>query len=72
MTSDSASQSISVGRTDDVPSSWDERTVLTTFLDYARDTVHAKCAGVVQEGSQDRALVPAGRDVIGSADRDRL
>ncbi len=46
MTSESASQSISPGRADDVPPSWDERTVLTTFLDYARDTVHAKCAGL--------------------------
>jgi hypothetical protein len=45
MTSQSASQSISAGRADDIPGSWDERTVLTTFLDYARDTVHAKCAG---------------------------
>jgi uncharacterized damage-inducible protein DinB len=33
-------------RTDDVPASFDERTILTTFLDYARDTVHAKCAGL--------------------------
>ena len=46
MTTESASQSISPGRADDVPPSWDERTVLTTFLDYARDTVHAKCAGL--------------------------
>jgi uncharacterized damage-inducible protein DinB len=46
MTSASASQSIAAGRTDDIPSSWDERTVLTTFLGYARDTVHAKCAGL--------------------------
>ena len=46
MTSESASQSISAGRTDDVPARWDERTMLTTFLDYARDTVHAKCAGL--------------------------
>jgi hypothetical protein len=38
MTSESGSQSISAGRTDDIPSSWDELTVLTTFLDYARDT----------------------------------
>jgi uncharacterized damage-inducible protein DinB len=30
----------------DVPTAWDERTMLTTFLDYARATVHAKCAGV--------------------------
>jgi uncharacterized damage-inducible protein DinB len=46
MTSESASQSIAPGRIDDVPSSWDERTVLTTMLDYARDTVHAKCEGL--------------------------
>ncbi len=30
-------------RTDDVPPSWDERTVLTTMLNYVRDTVHLKC-----------------------------
>ncbi len=46
MTSESAAQSISAGRTDDIPARWDERTTLTTFLDYARDTVHAKCAGL--------------------------
>jgi uncharacterized damage-inducible protein DinB len=46
MPSESASQSIAASRTDDVPPSWDERTVLTTMLDYARDTVHAKCAGL--------------------------
>jgi uncharacterized damage-inducible protein DinB len=27
----------------DIPAGWDERTILTTFLDYARATVHAKC-----------------------------
>lgn len=32
-------------RIDDTPSSWDERTTLTTMLDYARDTVRAKCEG---------------------------
>ena len=57
MTSESASQSISGGRTDDVPPSWDERTVLTTFLDYARDTVHAKCAGL-QDADARRAPLP--------------
>ncbi|MEV1070210.1 DinB family protein [Streptomyces sp. NPDC050263] len=30
-------------RTDDMPTAWDERTQLTTFLDYARDTARAKC-----------------------------
>jgi uncharacterized damage-inducible protein DinB len=57
MTSESASQSISVGRTDDIPVSWDERTVLTTFLDYARDTVHAKCAGLAEADAR-RAPLP--------------
>jgi hypothetical protein len=57
MTSESASQSISAGRTDDVPASWDERTVLTTFLDYARDTVHAKCEGLTDTGAR-RAPLP--------------
>jgi uncharacterized damage-inducible protein DinB len=57
MTSEPASQSIASGRTDDVPSSWDERTTLTTFLDYARDTVHAKCAGLSDEDAR-RAPLP--------------
>ena len=52
MTSESASQSIAAGRTDDVPASWDERTTLTTMLDYARDTVHAKCAGLSDAGAR--------------------
>ena len=33
----------------DMPQSWDERTMLATFLDYVRATVHAKCEGVSQE-----------------------
>ncbi len=57
MTSPSASQSISPGRTDDIPASWDERTILTTFLDYARDTVHAKCAGLSDADAR-RAPLP--------------
>lgn len=57
MTSESASQSIPAGRTDDVPDSWDERTILATFLDYARDTVHAKCAGL-SEAAARRAPLP--------------
>ncbi len=44
MTSDQSSTPFA--RTDDVPISWDERAVLTTMLDYVRDTVHAKCAGL--------------------------
>jgi uncharacterized damage-inducible protein DinB len=57
MTSESASQSISAGRTDDIPPRWDERTVLTTFLDYARDTVHAKCTGLPDADAR-RAPLP--------------
>ncbi|MFE0449878.1 DinB family protein [Streptomyces sp. NPDC058914] len=30
-------------RIDDMPPAWDERTQLTTFLDYARDTARFKC-----------------------------
>jgi uncharacterized damage-inducible protein DinB len=57
MTSESASQSISPGRADDIPPTWDERTVLTTFLDYARGTVHAKCAGLSDADAR-RAPLP--------------
>jgi uncharacterized damage-inducible protein DinB len=45
-----------VPRTDDVPASFDERTVLATMLDYARDTVHAKCAGVSDSGAHQAPL----------------
>jgi len=44
-------------RTDDIPASWDERTVLTTMLDYVRDTVHVKCAGLTDEQAR-RAPLP--------------
>jgi len=57
MTSESASQSISPGRTDDIPPSFDERTILTTVLDYARNTVHAKCAGLSDADAR-RAPLP--------------
>ena len=57
MTSESASPSIAPGRTDDIPSSWDERTTLTTLLDYARDTVPAKCAGLSDADAR-RAPLP--------------
>jgi uncharacterized damage-inducible protein DinB len=35
----------------DTPSAWDERTQLTTFLDYARDTARDKCEGVSAENA---------------------
>ncbi len=57
MTSASASQSILPGRTDDAPDSLDERAILIRFLDYARDTVHAKCAGL-SEADARRAPLP--------------
>lgn len=44
-------------RIHDTPSAWDERTQLTTFLDYARDTVRAKCEGVSAENAR-RAPLP--------------
>ncbi|MFH8800113.1 DinB family protein [Streptomyces sp. NPDC017936] len=39
-------------RTDDMPAEWDERTQLTTFLDYARDTARAKCEGLSDEDAR--------------------
>ena len=57
MTSPPAPQPAPADRADDIPSGWDERTVLTTFLDYARDTVHAKCAGLSDEDAR-RAPLP--------------
>ncbi|WP_326654966.1 DinB family protein [Streptomyces sp. NBC_01750] len=44
-------------RIDDTPPAWDERTQLTTFLDYARDTARAKCDGVSAENAH-KALLP--------------
>ena len=44
-------------RTDDMPPTFDERTVITTLLDYARDTVHAKCAGISEQDAR-RAPLP--------------
>lgn len=44
-------------RIDDTPPAWDERTQLTTFLDYARDTARAKCEGVSAENAH-KALLP--------------
>ncbi|MGN5633670.1 DinB family protein [Streptomyces sp. AC154] len=41
----------------DAPSAWDERTQLTTFLDYARATALAKCEGLTQEDAC-KALLP--------------
>jgi uncharacterized damage-inducible protein DinB len=43
-------------RTDDIPARWDERTILTTMLDYARDTVHVKCAGLTGDDARHAPL----------------
>ncbi|MFI8823839.1 DinB family protein [Streptomyces sp. NPDC053431] len=45
-------------RIDDTPPAWDERTQLTTFLDYARDTARAKCEGASAENAR-KALLPS-------------
>ncbi|WP_329413263.1 DinB family protein [Streptomyces sp. NBC_00704] len=44
-------------RTDDMPAAWDERAQLTAFLDYARDTARAKCAGLSDADAR-RAPLP--------------
>ncbi|MET8556484.1 DinB family protein [Streptomyces sp. NPDC004959] len=44
-------------RINDTPPAWDDRTQLTTFLDYARDTARAKCEGVSPEHAR-TALLP--------------
>ncbi|MFE6788062.1 DinB family protein [Streptomyces sp. NPDC057677] len=43
-------------RLSDTPPAWDERTQLTTFLDYARDTARAKCEGVSAENARTAPL----------------
>jgi hypothetical protein len=53
MTPDAAA----AGRTDDIPARFDDRTILITMLDYARDTVHAKCAGRSDADAR-RAFLP--------------
>ncbi|WP_406393220.1 DinB family protein [Streptomyces sp. NBC_00887] len=44
-------------RINDTPPAWDERTQLTTFLDYARGTARAKCEGVSEENAR-KSLLP--------------
>jgi uncharacterized damage-inducible protein DinB len=44
-------------RIDDTPPAWDERTQLTTFLDYTRDIARAKCRGVSAENAR-KAILP--------------
>jgi uncharacterized damage-inducible protein DinB len=40
----------------DTPPAWDERTQLTTFLDYVRATARAKCEGVSPEDARKAPL----------------
>lgn len=40
----------------DTPTAWDERTTLTTYLDYVRATVHAKCEGLSDEDARKAPL----------------
>lgn len=40
----------------DSPPTWDERTQLTTFLDYTRATALAKCEGLAQEDARKAPL----------------
>lgn len=44
-------------RFNDTPPAWDERSQLTTFLDYARGTARAKCEGVSEENAR-KSLLP--------------
>ncbi|CAM5366073.1 hypothetical protein GCM10010329_85340 [Streptomyces spiroverticillatus] len=43
-------------RISDTPTAWDERTQLTTFLDYARDTARVKCEGASEEHARTAPL----------------
>jgi hypothetical protein len=44
----------------DIPPGWDERTILTTFLDYVRATVHAKCEHLAEvDARRARFRLPA-------------
>jgi uncharacterized damage-inducible protein DinB len=40
----------------DYPTSWDERTMLLTFLDYTRATARAKCEGVSEDDARSAPL----------------
>jgi hypothetical protein len=47
-------------RINDIPVSWDERAILTTMLEYTRDTVRAKCLDLTEENAR-RAPLPESR-----------
>src|SRR5262245_23085844 len=48
---------VDLSRRTDFPPSYDERTMLLTFLEYVRLTVHQKCAGLSEEHAC-AALIP--------------
>jgi uncharacterized damage-inducible protein DinB len=52
-----ASDTMAVMTRTDLPAAWDERTIVVTFLDYARATVHAKCAGISDADARRAPLV---------------
>ena len=56
MTVSSSARTLSAMTRTDIPTSWDEKTTLTTFLDYARTTVHAKCEGLSDEDARKAPL----------------
>ncbi|WP_328946557.1 DinB family protein [Streptomyces sp. NBC_00250] len=48
-----------------VPYTGDERAVLTAMLDFQRDTLALKCAGLAPEQLKDRAIAPSGLSLLG-------
>ncbi|MFJ5116285.1 DinB family protein [Kitasatospora sp. NPDC088548] len=49
----------------ETPRTGDERSTLTGFLDYQRDTLAMKCAGLTAEQLRTRALAPSGLSLLG-------
>ncbi len=49
----------------DQPAEWDERSTLSTMLDYARATVHAKCEGLTDAGARAAPLATSPLMTIG-------
>jgi len=47
------------------PTVGDERTLLTTFLDFHRDTLTWKCSGLTDEQLAQRSIEPSGMSLLG-------
>ncbi len=60
-----ASPVVDLSRRTDFPSAYDDRTMLLTFLDYVRLTVHQKCAGISQEHASARLMPTSPLTTIG-------